>query len=504
MKLDNLVSEFAKLFRGLDRAYGTYKVTKTEGNKKVGPRRIVQEPVTPELWKGHLTGAKGIGIIPINDESVCYFGAMDIDVYEGLDYAAIVKKIREYELPLVAFRSKSGGVHAFAFVSEPVPAKLMREKLSHWSAALGYGEIEIFPKQNEILTERGDVGNWINIPYFNAKKTDRYALDADGDAMSVDDFVSYVQTVRLTKAEFEKADVRLKGGIEDGPPCLEALITFGITEGKRNDGLFALGIYLKRARPDSWQRDIAEMNLEYFDPPLSGGEVDNIIKSLDKKDYSYSCNRQPLKGYCNSSLCRSRKFGVGTSVDMPKLTGLTKYNTQPPIWFLDVEDGGRLELTTEDLQNQGHFQKCCMESLNLMPPSIPRPAWVALIQELFSNVTIIEAPVDASPIGQLMETIEKFCTGKSQARDRSEVLLDKPWTEDGRTYFRVSALRAYLDKQGIREFKVNKITSILKQRGGKHEFWNIKGKGVNVWSLPAFAEQKEPFEAPDPGKGDVF
>ena len=34
---------------------------------------------------------------------------------------------------------------------------------------------------------------------------------------------------------------------------------------------------------------------------------------------------------------------------------LTKQDSEPPIWFLDVE-GGRLELETDDLLNQNRFQ----------------------------------------------------------------------------------------------------------------------------------------------------
>ena len=139
-----------------------------------------------------------------------------------------------------------------------------------------------------------------------------------------------------------------------------------------------------------------------------------------------------------------------------------------------------------------------------MPPTVKRELWVALMRELFLNVTIIEAPADASPVGQLIESVERFCTGRSQAKDRSEILLDKPWTEKDRHYFRISALTSYLDKHGIRDFKVHKITSVLKEHGGRHDFFNIKGKGVNVWSLPEFDKQTESFDTPDLGKGAPF
>ena len=503
MKTEQLIKNFREIFQGLDRAYGFYNVTKNEGLKRVGPRKTVQQPVTAKLWEDHLKGINGLGIVPINDNNECFFGAIDIDKYVGLNYSAIVKKIEESGLPLICFRSKSGGLHAFTFTAEPVPASLMREKLTQWAAVLEHAESEIFPKQDKILIERGDLGSWINIPYFNARDTDRYAFDSEGRPLKVDDFLSLVQSCRLTKKEFIDISVKMKGDIGDGPPCLECMLTYGVKAGTRNDALFNLGVYLRRARPETWGADLYDMNYHYFDPPLDGPEVDHVVKSLEGKEYFYACNREPLKSYCNKTECKTREHGItgGTTV---KLKDLTKYDTRPPLWFVSVEDSGRLELTTEDLQNQQRFQKCCMDQLNIITPTVKRPIWVSLVQELFQNLTLIEAPVDASPVGQLLEHVEHFCCGRSQAKDRAEILLGKPWKETGRHYFRSSALMTYLDKQGIREFKINRITSILKQNGGKHEFFNIKGKGLNVWSMPEYEEQKEKFDTPEMGEGEAF
>ena len=45
------------------------------------------------------------------------------------------------------------------------------DKAGEISAFLGYGGCEIFPKQEQILVERGDVGNFINLPYFDHEQT---------------------------------------------------------------------------------------------------------------------------------------------------------------------------------------------------------------------------------------------------------------------------------------------------------------------------------------------
>ena len=51
-----------------------------------------------------------------------------------------------------------------------------RDKAVEIAAGLGHGRYEIFPKQEQVLVERGDVGNFINLPYFDHAKTLRYAV----------------------------------------------------------------------------------------------------------------------------------------------------------------------------------------------------------------------------------------------------------------------------------------------------------------------------------------
>ena len=77
------------------------------------------------------------------------------------------------------------------------------------------------------------------------------------------------------------------------------------------------------------------------------------------------------------------------------------------------------------------------------------------------------------------------------------MLLGKPWHEDGRTYFRGADLFKYLDQQRFRDIKGSKIYTVLQQDSDvKHHFKNMKGKGVNYWSIPSFEQQDEAFDVP--------
>lgn len=501
MKEDS-IKQFASLFSGLDRAYGTYnlrnvKTKLRQGTKIVGKPATIHGPVTLNLFRDHLEGREGLGIVPIDDDSKCVFGAIDIDDYTIHDYSKIVKIIREQFLPLVACRSKSGGIHCFCFVRESVPASLMKEKLTTFASILGHGGCEIYPKQSQILSDRGDIGQWINLPYFNAEYTERYAFRLDGKGLSLNDFLIEAKKKMLSPKELEAFTVTLTEAVDDGPPCLQYLLTKGFSPGTRNDGLFNLAIYLKKKYPDDWEVQLDDYNIRHMDPPLSTQEVQVVVKSLKKREYNFTCDKSPIRPYCNLSECRQRKFGVGALPGLLQLTGLTKFNSQPPLWFVDVDNHGRLELVTEDLQSQSRFQRKCMEGLNQMPPAMPGSAWQKLIQQLLASVTIIDVPLNSSPQGMMFEYLEMFCTSRVQARSMDEILLGKPWSNDTNHYFRISDFMQFLERHRFRDLKLNRICALIKEHGGEHEFLKLKGKGVNVWKIPLFAQQTEKFDPPD-------
>jgi hypothetical protein len=199
-------------------------------------------------------------------------------------------------------------------------------------------------------------------------------------------------------------------------------------------------------------------------------------------------------------LCKTREFGIGQISGTLQLTGLMKHDSRPPVWFVDVDGGGRLELSTEDLQIQSRFQKRCMESLNTMPPIFKTPAWQKIIQELLENAMVVEVPADSSPKGLMFNYLEKFCTSRMQAREQEGLLLGNPWTDQGFHYFRMIDFMAFLDRCRFNDFKVHQISAMIKEYGGEHQFLRLKGKGINVWKIPQFAIQDEAFKTPDYGE----
>jgi len=199
------MDKFKQIFSGLTIAYGQYQPgDRGENGKQQGKAFIVRKAVTDELWTNHLKGeGAALGIIPITENNDCRWGCIDIDEY-NFDHASLVKVIRNYKLPLIVCRSKSGGAHVFLFTKENIPASLMQSKLKQMAIILGYEGSEIFPKQTEILVERGDTGNFLNLPYHNQMKGLRYAINDNGAGCTLEEFYQLYDKFSLRKEEVEQ------------------------------------------------------------------------------------------------------------------------------------------------------------------------------------------------------------------------------------------------------------------------------------------------------------
>ena len=439
------MKKFKKIFSGLTIAYGQYQKGDRGSNGKLkGKAFIVRKNVTDKLWEDHLAGnPPALGIIPIREDNSCCWGCIDIDVY-NLKHHSLVQTIRKLKLPLIVCRSKSGGAHVFLFTKEFIPASLMQSTLKKISKTLGYEGCEIFPKQTEILVERGDTGNFLNLPYFNGMEGLRYAFNDNGSASTLEEFYQLYDVLACGRQEVEKIEVEEKK-IEEafplGPPCLNQLAKEGFGEGARNNALFNVAVYYKQAKPDSWQDDLVKANQQYMNPPLSNGEVQQLIKSVSRKGYDkYRCKDAPINAVCQSRLCRTKRFGVGFGEEqMPMLGNLTKYTSTPPQWFLDVSET-RIELKTEQLYSSPLFALACLDQANLVVP-VPKPKdWKELfLKPLMQNLQEIEPLKSLDPTNELTALLQDWTTNRQSARTMDDIFNKLPYTDDKRefTYFRM-------------------------------------------------------------------
>ena len=502
--MKQLAGQFCELFQGSEIAHGTFIVSQSAGQgKQKGKASVVRQPATLELWEAHLAGETGLGVIPIRTDNSCYWGAVDVDDY-GVDHKNLIAKLSKVKAPVMLGRTKSGGAHIWLFCQEAVPAADMRRKLSELAAVLGYARSEIFQKQEELLLDRGDTGNFLNIPYQAGTRTGRYAFGADAEPLTVEEFVAAAFQVRLSAEDFYALNIpqlfageKTAEALVQGPPCLQHLCAQGFTEGSRNNALFNLGVYARLFDEDNWETLLQRYNLEYLSPPLGHSEVGTVIKQLSKKDYFYRCEDQPINAHCDKVLCRERKYGVGPTGVSSDLSSLTKIDGDPPIWLLNV-DGQRLELSTSGLTVQTQFQKECVSQINKFPVTVNQRAWQTKIQTLLDNVTIVEVPPDATLEGEFEDLLFSFCCERARGADRDDILQGiSIWIED-RVFFQVKDVRKHLQANEFIQYGSNRITLRLQDMGAEKTFWRVRGKGVHIWSLPQsmFEEEEELLELP--------
>lgn len=504
-------------FAGLPRAYGIYQITEEkESGKKVGKAITKREPVTEELWQGHLEGKQGIGIVPVRDDGTCVFGAIDIDSYKNFDVVLLAQKVSQLKIPLAAVRSKSGGCHLYLFANEPVQASLMRTRLGEFAKALGYPTAEIFPKQDKIDAERNDVGGWINQCYFAAGGTcTRFMVMPDGRGLSAVDFLAHADGLAQDPSFFNqpfKVENR-DAYFPEGPPCLQSLVQIQMADGNRNNGLLNVAMYLKKAFPDDWKKKVYEYNQLFFEPPLGDAEIDNsIIRSVARKNYRYTCGREPIQALCNSAVCRTRRYGVGFEerqipkedkeksdemaiAGMPVFGQLKYMRTEPPRWLLEV-GGHDVQLTTEELVTPRAFQKRVVECALIMMPIPSQAGWQRIVEDLLNHSMEIDVPQgDNTVASDFWELIEKYLTTKAPAQKKEQVAGGAPWTEDGYTWFNISGFKKFLRRASSDDFQRSQITALLRAHPQhKYATWEIEGREVVVWGLPEIVKAKPKSE----------
>ena len=447
------MEKLKQIFSGLSIAYGQYQPGDRgeNGTKQTGKAFIVRKIVTDELWINHLAGkGPALGIIPITENNDCRWGCIDIDEY-NFDHLSLVKSIRNFKFPLVVCRSKSGGAHVFLFTKENIPASLMQSKLKQMSKVLGYEGSEIFPKQTEILVERGDTGNFLNLPYYNDTKGLRYAINDEGSSCTLEEFYKLYDLYARDKRTVEEIKIeekKIEEAFPAGPPCLNKLASIGFGEGSRNNALFNIAVYYKQSNPDTWEDEIIKANMKYMEPPLSNSEVQQLIKSVNRKGYDkYRCKDAPINSVCQSGLCRTKRFGVGFGEEeMPVLGSLTKYTSNPPQWFLDV-DKTRIELKSEQLYNPGMFALACLDQANQIVP-VPKPKdWKQhFLKPMMTNLQEVEPLESLNPTNEITGLLQDWTTNRQSARTMDDVLNKLPYTSEGFTYFRMEDFYAFLKK----------------------------------------------------------
>ena len=181
------------------------------------------------------------------------------------------------------------------------------------------------------------------------------------------------------------------------------------------------------------------------------------------------------------------------------LTGLTKLNSQPPLWFVDV-DGVRIELDSIDrLMNIQRFRIVCAEVVHkVLPSTIKAARWDKTVQTLLDSVQVVEAPEDAGVTGMFKHYLEQFIEIRGQDESRDRLTNGNAWIDGDYVYFRSPDLQEYLNRQHFKELSSQQVWNILREQyAGEKGKFNVKGVYINYWKLRFTNMQREANDVPN-------
>lgn len=463
MNNDNtkIVEKLMTLFRGSTRAHGVYTETIEDPLKQKVKGKAMTIPTGPTLkkWLSHFNGEVGLGIIPINEDNQCYWGVLDIDGV--VDHMLLQTRIQELKLPLVCCYSKSKSAHCFLFVENAIDASVMRALLEEMASKLGFAGCEIFPKQDKLNIEKGDLGNWLNMPYFGGTRLGVLLTDGELVEQDVDTFLDFAFANRLTPESLTEFMKQLKTNLDvlednellrGAPPCLQyKLKTHGIVDGERNKMIFNIAVYCKMRYTEEEFRDkVKEIHDEYSSDPLSIAEMDRIIKSVEDKDYRYQCKDAILKQFCNSSICVDREYGIELSSEVKTIKDAVRILSDPLIYAVEVElDAGlpaKVYVETETLFNQERFRIECSKQLHKTFIPIGAKTWSNIATRIINSAINQDPPTDMSEENKLYAALLDYILNKIRHQVTALAEPDGVYhdQENHMIYFKLEDFRTFL------------------------------------------------------------
>lgn len=500
------VQRFLQLFKGKSNTYVKNELPKEkpQAGEKIKTKITNNEgKVDKDLLTHHLEGDFGVGICPVNAEGKCYFGLLDIDYYK-LKIRKVLQFIREYQLPLLPFRSKSGGLHVYLMLSKSVSAKTMRETLNLISyyfcldIIYGKGKVEVFPKQDKAE----GFGSSVTLPYFNAENPYTYLLDLEGNQVDFREALNYIQNHLTTIENVKEALEKLS--FSDAPPCIQRLLIsgeVGSEDSGRNNFLFSFAVYAKKKYGAGFEDYVRQVN-DTFEVPLEDSVIDQICNSVSTNEYVYKCKDIPCNGFCNKSECRKREFGLGR--DKGHFTGidygqLYRYKTAEPYYIWELRLQGQEKWVNVVFKDEGYlldqknFAKMCVRYLNQAPMQVSNNDWYAILNSVLPNVKDVEVKqeTDTSGLSILRNAFITYLSNKQARRDtpfqiRIGLCVRQVVNGQAKYYFTHRGFSDYLRNQKI-NFDYNMLRETLKTFGAVEDslsYTNSFGDEVNFpcWS----------------------
>ena len=509
-----MVDEFIKLFSGYDGDFGIADMSNVkldaERNKLKPDYEWAGRPITNSDYKDHIEGKTSIGIQPCKLDKTAQFACIDIDPknYSNFKVENYLALFQQYKLPLIPLLSKSGGLHCYIFLTEPIPAADLIESLKAFLLPLGLKPTtEIFPKQKELKKdEKGDIkpGNFINLPYYNNGQSNRYAIDKNNSKLSLEQFIKLANESKITREKLETLVEETHKNIlvgtnpefSDGPPCLALCSKRKLDDG-RDRFMYNYMVFAKKKYKDQWQDAVSKANYNYLENPWDKTKLDQKLKAWDKETAGHTCYEDPIQDKCMRSLCYSRPFGVRSdSINVfPEITDfqIIKYEQSEYRFNVVMPNDDKIEVVVPNLKlmtTQKEVLNLIWDQTGIYFEPLKNKDWRAKLNELRKNSQTIRPPAGTHIDDILAEELYQYCVNGPRAKERIQIKNGSCFTEEGYHHFKFQSFITHLGSGW--KIDQQKIAQKLKDRCNV-EFnisYNIEGKTEKVCKVQQLETKK--------------
>ena len=283
------------------------------------------------------------------------------------------------------------------------------------------------------------------------------------------------------------------------PPCLKIMEGKGYPQGTRNNGIFNVGVFYRKAFPNDWE-DLLQKFITKYMPEMKPEEVIRETKQIALNNdegeikYFYRCNDVPIKNHCNKELCATTRYGIKKEevfADYPVVTELHILDSQPPVYYVYADvNGKRLKTRVDDedhLLYAKPFRKVFNRTHLINFPKVSEKDWDALIDHLYKNKIIIEAPEDASTYAEFMDYLNEFCaTNGRGSKSMDELSLDRAFIDEDKEkiYFKLETFQKWLQNTKNYKKKRSTLVSFLRDEAKAESTWvQVNKKSQRCWEL---------------------
>ena len=496
--------EFIELFKGYEGDFGIADMSNTSidsDKNKIKPNyEWAGHPITDKDYLDHLAGKKSIGIQPCRIDKTVQFGCIDVDPpdYGAFKIEKYLTSIQQHKLPIVPILSKSGGLHCYVFLKEPIPTIDLIEALKAFLLPLELKPTtEVFPKQKELQKDdKGDIkpGNFINLPYYNNGNSNRYAIDKNNSKLSIEEFIKFaneskVDNTKLTELVEEAHRNILLGTnpeFEDGPPCL-ALCSKSKLDDGRDRFMYNYMVFAKKKYKDKWPDQVSKANYNYLEDPWDKSKLDSKIKAWRGETAGHTCYEDPIQDKCMRSLCYKRPFGVKSDKNntFPEITDFQVIKYAEPEYRFNVvmPNDDKMGVVIPNLKSmtiQAELLRLIWSQTFIKFDTLKPKAFDAKLNEWSKNIQKITPPKGTQLEDRLEEELYQKCINGPQAPQRKQLHLGSCFTEAGFHYFRWNSFLEHLGSSWkIPEEKIAQILTDKCHVEFDHSF-NVDGKTLKV------------------------